>query len=90
VPAERAVVLAYKRLELPAMCAARVSLRAVHASTMPGEPPARFGVYVLTMAEIQELPFQRDLRLGIRAGTADLAPKYDRDGHQCPTHHRRS
>src|SRR5581483_4397851 len=73
VPAERAVVLAHHGLELAAMSATCIALGSVHASPMPGQPSAGFGVQVLAVAQIQKLALQRDLGLGVRPGPADLA-----------------
>src|SRR5581483_12243999 len=63
MPTKRAVMLAHERLELAAMSPARVPLRAIHASPVPGEPPAGLGVDILAVAQIQKLALQRDLSL---------------------------
>ena len=76
-------MLAHEGLELAAMSPTRVSLGAVHPPPVPGEPSAGLGVHVLTVAQIEELAFQRGLGLGVGAGPADLALEDDDDWHQC-------
>jgi hypothetical protein len=79
MPAECAVFGAHTRLELVAVPAARVAVRTVDASSMPGQPALRVGVDVLAEAQIQQLAFERALGFPVRSDPADLASENDDD-----------
>ncbi len=81
MPAERAVVLANERLQLPPMFPAGVAVGPVHPTPVPGQPAPGISIDVLAVAEVEELMLERDLRLRVRRAAADFTPKHDRDGH---------
>jgi len=82
MPAQVSVVLAQRGLELAPMPAAGVAVRPVNPAPVPGQPPARIGVDVLPMAQIEQLALERDLGIGIGPRAAELAAKDDRNGHR--------
>jgi hypothetical protein len=61
MPAEASVVLADPSLELAPMLAARIPVRAVHATAVPREPTAGIGVHVLAVAQVEQLALKGDL-----------------------------
>ena len=81
VPAERAVVLAQQRLQLASVLAARVTVGAVDAAPVPGQPLTGVGVDVLAVTQVEQLALERYLGLRIRSRAADLALENDHDGH---------
>jgi hypothetical protein len=64
------------------MLTAGVAVRTVDAAAMPRQPPPRFGVDVLAVAQVEHLAFERPLGLGIRVRPADLAAEYHSDRHR--------
>src|SRR6185503_4292794 len=81
VPAQRAVLLAHHRLELPPVLAAGIPRGPVDPAPVPREPAARVGVDVLAVVVVEQLPLEGDLRAGIRSRAADLASDDDRTRH---------
>jgi hypothetical protein len=74
-------VLAHQGLKLAPMLAACVAVRAIHSAAVPGQPAPGIGVDILTVAQIEQLLLQRDLRRGIRASPANLASEHHRHRH---------
>jgi hypothetical protein len=81
MPAEPSVLLADDRLQLAAVLATRVPVRAIDPPSVPGQPASRIGVDVLAVARVEQLVLERDLRLRVWPSPADLAPEHDRHPH---------
>jgi hypothetical protein len=81
MPSERSIVLAQRRLQLAAVLAARVALGPVDSAPVPGQPASWIGIDVLAVAQVEQLVLERELRIRVRAGPADLAPENDRHRH---------